>query len=116
MLCPSGYVFATTLYLLVLMAFFTQISFSTIIYPSLVLAYLGQGARLVTEGEAVLSNLFYTTIPGGSNGPLFWLVQSRRPAWLRRADLAQDRLRFRRAGLRAYFIDRFLRTVSTSGS
>ncbi|KIP04939.1 hypothetical protein PHLGIDRAFT_92762 [Phlebiopsis gigantea 11061_1 CR5-6] len=51
-----------------------QLSFSCFVYPSLVLAYLGQGARLIHDGESVLSNLFYNTIPGRSNGPLFWVM------------------------------------------
>ncbi|KAL4246797.1 Potassium transporter [Abortiporus biennis] len=51
-----------------------QLSFGCFVYPSLVLAYLGQGARLIVDGENVLSNLFYTTIPGSHNGPLFWIL------------------------------------------
>ncbi|KAF8266790.1 potassium transporter [Lactarius quietus] len=51
-----------------------QISFSTIVYPSLVLAYLGQGSRLIVNGESVIANVFYLTIPGKHNGPLFWIV------------------------------------------
>ncbi|CAK5270446.1 unnamed protein product [Mycena citricolor] len=51
-----------------------RISFSLFVYPALVLAYLGQGARLIDDGEAVLSNIFYNTIPGPANGPLFWIV------------------------------------------
>ena len=43
-------------------------------YPSLVLAYLGQGARLIVDGAEVLPNLFYLTIPGKHNGPLFWIL------------------------------------------
>ena len=43
-------------------------------YPSLVLAYLGQGARLIVDGEDVISNIFYRTIPGKHNGPLFWIL------------------------------------------
>lgn len=43
-------------------------------YPCLILAYLGQGARLVVDGEAVISNVFYLTIPGPHNGVLFWYV------------------------------------------
>lgn len=42
-------------------------------YPSLVLAYLGQGARLAVDGSDVLPNVFYLTIPGRHNGPLFWV-------------------------------------------
>lgn len=49
-----------------------QISFTCFVYPSVVLAYLGQGARLIVDGEAVMSNLFYDTIPGSTNGPLYW--------------------------------------------
>ncbi|KAF7972843.1 hypothetical protein HWV62_16954 [Athelia sp. TMB] len=51
-----------------------QISFSTFVFPSLALAYLGQGARLISDGDAVISNIFYKTIPGPANGPLFWIV------------------------------------------
>ena len=51
-----------------------QISFSTLVYPSLVLAYLGQGARLIVDGEDVISNIFYLTIPGKHDGPLFWIL------------------------------------------
>lgn len=42
-------------------------------YPSLILAYLGQGARLIVDGADVLPNVFYLTIPGEHNGPLFWV-------------------------------------------
>ena len=38
----------------------------------LVLAYLGQGAKLITEGDKVIANIFYSTIPGGAGGPLYW--------------------------------------------
>ncbi|KAH8984779.1 potassium transporter [Lactarius hatsudake] len=51
-----------------------QISFTTLVYPSLVLAYLGQGSRLIVDGENVISNVFYRTIPGEHNGPLFWIL------------------------------------------
>ncbi|KAH9014764.1 potassium transporter [Lactarius pseudohatsudake] len=51
-----------------------QISFTTLVYPSLVLAYLGQGSRLIVDGENVISNVFYRTIPGEHNGPLFWII------------------------------------------
>ena len=49
-----------------------QISFTCFVYPSLVLAYLGQGARLISDGEAILPNIFYNSIPGPSKGGLFW--------------------------------------------
>ncbi|KAF7795028.1 hypothetical protein EIP86_006172 [Pleurotus ostreatoroseus] len=51
-----------------------QLSFTCFVYPSLLLAYLGQGARLITDGENVLSNIFYQTIPGKHEGPLFWIL------------------------------------------
>ncbi|KAJ7029293.1 potassium transporter [Mycena alexandri] len=51
-----------------------RMSFAGFVYPSLVLAYLGQGARLIRDGDAVLNNIFYNTIPGPANGPLFWIV------------------------------------------
>lgn len=51
-----------------------QLSFTTVVYPSLLLAYLGQGARLVHDGDAVIGSVFYNTIPGPANGPLFWIV------------------------------------------
>ncbi|EIN06328.1 potassium transporter [Punctularia strigosozonata HHB-11173 SS5] len=51
-----------------------QLSFSLFVYPSICIAYLGQGARLISDGESVLSNVFYQTIPGSNNGPLFWIV------------------------------------------
>ncbi|KAG5650229.1 hypothetical protein H0H81_000252 [Sphagnurus paluster] len=51
-----------------------RISFTSFVYPALVLAYLGQGARLIHDGPAVIPNVFYNTIPGPHNGPLFWVV------------------------------------------
>ncbi|KAJ7600944.1 potassium transporter [Mycena floridula] len=51
-----------------------RLSFGCFVYPSLIIAYLGQGARLIVDGEEVLSNIFYHTIPGPVNGPLFWIV------------------------------------------
>ncbi|KAI0072602.1 potassium transporter [Panus rudis PR-1116 ss-1] len=51
-----------------------QLSFSTFVYPCLILAYLGQGARLIVDGEVVLSNIFYQSIPGSSGGPLYWII------------------------------------------
>ena len=49
-----------------------QLSFALYVYPCLILAYLGQGARLVVAGDEVIANVFYLTIPGGTNGPLYW--------------------------------------------
>jgi KUP system potassium uptake protein len=51
-----------------------RLSFCTVTYPALVLAYLGQGARLIHDGDVVISNVFYQAIPGKPNGPLFWII------------------------------------------
>jgi KUP system potassium uptake protein len=53
---------------------FIQVAFGSFAYPSLVLAYLGQGSRLIVNGADVLPNVFYLTIPGKPNGPLFWIL------------------------------------------
>ncbi|KAF8750061.1 potassium transporter [Rhizoctonia solani] len=51
-----------------------RLSFIFVTYPALVLAYLGQGARLIADGEEVFSNVFYKTIPGPTGGPLYWIM------------------------------------------
>ncbi|KAF5389290.1 hypothetical protein D9757_003396 [Collybiopsis confluens] len=51
-----------------------RISFCCIVYPALILAYLGQGARLIVDGENVVQNVFYKSIPGPGGGPLFWII------------------------------------------
>jgi len=51
-----------------------QISFTGVVYPAVVLAYLGQGARVIRDGDAVMSNIFYATVPGKPNGPLYWII------------------------------------------
>ncbi|KAH9480360.1 High affinity potassium transporter [Psilocybe cubensis] len=51
-----------------------RLSFCIFVYPALIFAYLGQGARLIVGGEAILPNMFYTTIPGPINGPLYWIM------------------------------------------
>ncbi|KAF9029604.1 potassium transporter [Hymenopellis radicata] len=50
------------------------LSFGILVYPALILAYLGQGARLIADGEAVIQNVFYRSIPGGLNGGLWWVM------------------------------------------
>ncbi|KAG8951578.1 hypothetical protein FRC04_005865 [Tulasnella sp. 424] len=52
-----------------------RLGFSCFVYPMLVLAYLGQGARLIADGDAVMSNIFYATIPGPVGGGLYWLSE-----------------------------------------
>ncbi|CAO1947153.1 unnamed protein product [Urochloa humidicola] len=44
-----------------------QVAFSTVVYPSLILAYSGQAAYLIKH-PSQLSTTFYSSIPG----PLFW--------------------------------------------
>ncbi|KAF8964236.1 potassium transporter [Flammula alnicola] len=51
-----------------------RIGFCSFVYPGLILAYLGQGARLIHDGANILPNVFYTSIPGPVNGPLYWIV------------------------------------------
>lgn len=51
-----------------------RISFSSIVFPSLVLAYLGQGARLIVDGDLVIQNVFYNSIPGPVNGAFYWIM------------------------------------------
>ncbi|CAG8514760.1 potassium transporter [Rhizophagus irregularis DAOM 181602=DAOM 197198] len=48
-----------------------QLSFPLIVYPSLVLAYLGQAARLTLDNTLV-SNTFYNTIP--NNPFIYWVT------------------------------------------
>ena len=50
-----------------------RIGFSFLVYPMLILAYLGQGARLITD-PSVISSIFYLTIPGETGGGLYWIV------------------------------------------
>ena len=46
----------------------------TVVYPALVFQYCGQGARLIVDGERVIANPFYLSIPGGQNGGLWWVI------------------------------------------
>ena len=50
-----------------------QVNFACIVYPSLVIAYLGQGASLVVDPTRI-SNTFYNSIPGVAGSPLYWIV------------------------------------------
>ena len=42
-------------------------------YPSLVIAYLGQAAALENHPEWI-SNTFYNSIPGGPGSAVYWIV------------------------------------------
>lgn len=48
-----------------------RISFMGYVYPCLIIAYLGQGARLIVDGDNVISNVFFQSVPGGV-GTGFW--------------------------------------------
>jgi KUP system potassium uptake protein len=50
-----------------------QWTFTIVVYPSLVLAYLGQAAALEVHPEWI-SNTFYNTIPMGPGTGVYWLV------------------------------------------
>jgi KUP system potassium uptake protein len=62
------------LFLLRISDWFPQISFAFFAYPALIMAYLGQGAQLITNGEVVIQNVFYATIPGGAGSGMYWFV------------------------------------------
>ena len=49
-----------------------SVTFGCFMYPCLVIAYLGQGARIVVDQNDVIGNVFYQTIPGGS--AVYWLI------------------------------------------
>lgn len=51
-----------------------RFSYTCFVYPCLLLAYLGQGARLVKDPERVIQNVFFQSIPGGSNTAYFWVT------------------------------------------
>lgn len=48
-----------------------RFSFISWVYPCLLLAYLGQGAKLISD-PSVLSNIFFASIPGGVGGGYWW--------------------------------------------
>ncbi|GAA5964905.1 hypothetical protein JCM3765_004101 [Sporobolomyces pararoseus] len=51
-----------------------RFSFIGFVYPCLLLAYLGQGARLVAAPETVVKNVFFQSIPGGSGTAYWWIT------------------------------------------
>jgi KUP system potassium uptake protein len=50
-----------------------QWTFTLVVYPSLVIAYLGQAAALEVHPEWI-TNTFYNTIPGGPGSGIYWTV------------------------------------------
>ncbi|GAA5958723.1 hypothetical protein JCM21900_002075 [Sporobolomyces salmonicolor] len=51
-----------------------RLAFIGYVFPCLVLAYLGQGARLIVEGPNVIQNVFFQSIPGGVGSGLWWFT------------------------------------------
>ncbi|KAF9268281.1 potassium transporter [Marasmius fiardii PR-910] len=51
-----------------------QLAFILFVYPALVLSYLGQGAALIASDNQFLGNVFYQTIPGPVDTPLYWVM------------------------------------------
>ncbi|KIY71241.1 potassium transporter [Cylindrobasidium torrendii FP15055 ss-10] len=51
-----------------------RISFLGLVYPTIMITYLGQGACLIVDGESVIQNIFYRSIPGPINGGLYWVM------------------------------------------
>ncbi|KAK9472047.1 potassium transporter-domain-containing protein [Dipodascopsis tothii] len=52
-----------------------QITLSTVVYPSLMFAYFGQAAYLIEHPDSI-ANVFYLSIPGGVNSPMYWIMFS----------------------------------------
>lgn len=50
-----------------------QWTFTLVVYPSLILAYLGQAAALENHPEWI-SNTFYNSIPGGPGSAVYWII------------------------------------------
>jgi len=50
-----------------------QWTFTLVVYPSLVIAYLGQAAALSVHPEWI-SNTFYNSIPGGPGSVVYWII------------------------------------------
>lgn len=50
-----------------------QWAFTLVVYPSLVIAYLGQAAALENHPDWI-SNTFYNSIPGGPGSAVYWIV------------------------------------------
>ncbi|KAK9469042.1 potassium transporter [Lipomyces arxii] len=50
-----------------------QLELSCVVYPALMLAYLGQGAYLIRYPDSI-TNVFYLSLPGGVGGRLYWFM------------------------------------------
>lgn len=51
-----------------------RLAFIAYVFPCLVLAYLGQGSKLISDGAEVLPNIFFRSIPGGVGRPYWWIT------------------------------------------
>lgn len=52
-----------------------QLSLTLVVYPALMVCYLGQGAYIINSPEAI-ANPFFMSIPGGLNSHLYWIMFS----------------------------------------
>ncbi|GMM33523.1 hypothetical protein DASC09_008480 [Saccharomycopsis crataegensis] len=53
--------------------FSIQLTLGFVVFPCLIIQYLGQAAYLLQSPESI-SMAFYLAIPGGTGGPLYWIV------------------------------------------
>ncbi|KAK4050374.1 hypothetical protein OIV83_003443 [Microbotryomycetes sp. JL201] len=51
-----------------------RLAFTFWVYPCLIFAYLGQGAKLIVDGENVIKNVFFQSIPGGVGSALWYIT------------------------------------------
>jgi KUP system potassium uptake protein len=51
-----------------------RLGFCAAVYPCIVFAYLGQGARLINDTETVIQNCFFQSIPGPVSGGFWWFT------------------------------------------
>ncbi|GAA5914976.1 hypothetical protein JCM6882_001949 [Rhodosporidiobolus microsporus] len=51
-----------------------RLAFLAFATPCLILQYFGQAARLIEDGETILPNIFYQSIPGGVGNAFWWVT------------------------------------------
>ncbi|CCE83667.1 Piso0_004252 [Millerozyma farinosa CBS 7064] len=50
-----------------------QLALTFFVYPVLMTCYFGQASFLLSHPSSI-SNIFYTSLPGGTNGAVFWIM------------------------------------------
>lgn len=50
-----------------------QLALTFFVYPILMVCYFGQASFLLSNPSSI-SNIFYTSLPGGTNGAIFWIM------------------------------------------